>query len=214
MSNVQELYICCSFDPFDATPMHPLALFMQSLYLPAVALVKIRVDLVGVTYHTKAVELDVSVITLGLLPSPTSCPARMVDIVVHIERSVEAASAIFYMPFQRFPALQDLSLQIDGSIFLSGNIGLVFPSLKRLSINGCWSGSLPFVREVVDRLNAAHGAEHKLRVSLKDCAFVTEEEAFKLDIIEDIYLEVTEMEVPILLRRRLDKLGLLPPAIQ
>ncbi len=210
MRNVQEFCVHCSFDSSTVNPtMHPFAQFIQSLSLPAVSLFKIQVDLAKTAHHSNPVQIDVSDMALDLLPPPTRCPARMVDIVVCLGRNVQTAAAIFYMPFQRFPSLQELSLQVDGSVFLAGDIGLAFPALKRLSINGCWSRSLTFLREVIYRLKVWHGPEHKLsHVSIKDCSFETKGEA--LEIVDEDRLKMVEMVVPDSLRHRLDGLGLVP----
>ncbi len=96
MRNVQEFCVHCSFDSSVVNPaMHLFALFMQSLCLPTVSLLKIQVDLARTAHHTNPVQIDVSDMALGLLPPPTRCPARTVDIVIHLGRNVQTAAAIF-----------------------------------------------------------------------------------------------------------------------
>jgi len=222
MENVNTIDFQCKYEP--ATPhkseeendsICQLQLFMQSLHAPNLQRLKILVTREERFVKAKHYFDGMSDLVFGFVPAPFEhSPVRNLE--VHVtgptSKPPDCCTRFITIPFDRFPALRQLYLRIDGQLgrpcILPDGRTAAYPALERLELLECWGGTLPFLREIVEGLARKLKDEPRLKVIVKDCPYVMKE-----DLLEFVGMRNLGFQESLLsdeFREHLEKIGIHP----
>jgi len=200
MKNLRSVDIICGYQVWDAlvpshfpTDKHPLCLLVQSLQTPNLESLSISVVLElefesGAHSDSEAaLPVDLSSAVFAFTPSSKAqLPAQRLHLSVHGSKRMRCCRILLSVPFERFPALCNLSINIEGVIQVetpydypdSDSTPSAFPALKSIRFVKCWGGVQDFLCSIMENQNE-EDREDGLRVSVKHCPFVKEGELLK-----------------------------------
>ncbi len=154
MNSVHTLELSCrySFSWVTDRPL-PFHFFMQSLDCPNLRRVYVLFRIENFDREGLGGDIDISDLVFGLIPASVE-PSPIQDLEIRI-CTLKPHQCFLSIPFQKFPALRVLSLQIDGHLkappLLADETSTtdVFPVLERVELNHCKGGTVGFLRSVV-----------------------------------------------------------------